>query len=391
MTYSAPSEWRLADEIASVNFLLANSEIVSAIQRTRESEEALTRKLRYEFLTSGLKLNEQRSPEVFQILSYLKQRFLISEGFEIYVTSTNIAGASVLRLSDDRYIIHISKLLFEILELDELTFVIAHELAHVAFQHFQLKQIDSEKLPSRLARTLHQTIRYGEVSADLAAASVTKDPTSGRRALAKVASGGSHGLIDLSHDADQIQVDELHKVLEEDSSLFEVTCSHPASVLRMLILGMFERHIAKNSESNHPFEILQDQVNQLLELSFPKPSDQEEWLTILGAFWVAFADDDINFKERREVAKLCSEGEFKELYGLCIEQDSPSVFLAQQFVESLESLDLSKSRKALLLEKIVLIAKADGEVSDLERMVLAEVCAELCLDSAFLDRLVNTR
>ena len=128
----------------------------------------------------------------------------------------------------------------------------------------------------------------------------------------------------------------------------------------------------------------------MLELSFPKPSDQEEWLTILGAFWVAFADDDINFKERREVAKLCSEGEFKELYGLCIEQDSPSVFLAQQFIESLETLDLSKSRKALLLEKIALIAKADGEVSELERMVLAEVCAELCLDSAFLDRLVNT-
>ena len=107
MTYSAPSEWRLADEIASVNFLLANSEIVSAIQRTRGSQEALTRKLRYEFLTSGLKLNEQRSPEVFQILSHLKQHFLISEGFEIYVTSTNKAGASVLRLSDNRYIIHI--------------------------------------------------------------------------------------------------------------------------------------------------------------------------------------------------------------------------------------------------------------------------------------------
>lgn len=389
MTSASPNVWRLPDEVASVNFLLANSEIVSAIEKNRDNQEAISRKLKYEFLTSGLKLNRQRSPEVFKVLDYLKQRFKLSEYLEIYVTPANTSAASVFRVSHDHYIIHLSKLLFEILDVDELTFVIAHELAHVAFHHFELNHIDTEKLPSRLSRALHQTKRYGEVSADLAAASVTRDPTSGRRALVKLASGGSHKLIDLSLDADQMQVEELHKILEEDASLFEVTCSHPASVLRMLILGLFERHDEDRSGSINPLKILHDQVNQLLELSFPRPSDQEEWITIVGAFWVAFADDDINFKERREVAKLCSEGEFKELYGLCIEQDSPSVFLAQQFTESLESLNLSKSRSALLLEQIALIAMADGEVSEEELGVLSEVCARLQLDSAFLERLIS--
>ena len=153
-------------------------------------------------------------------------------------------------------------------------------------------------------------------------------------------------------------------------------------------LGLFENFARQESENDAGLVALHSDVTKLLEISFPEPTLDDEWLTIVAAFWVAFADDDFSFHERREIAKLCSNGEFKEFYDLCINQESPSIFLEQQFNDLVVSLELSKCKSALLLEKIVLIARADGHVNAEEESVLAQVCQKLGLDSVFLNHLL---
>ena len=117
-----PNAFRLADEVSSVKFLYSNAEILSAIERSDQRRDNLNRELRYQLLTAGLELNSHRAPELFDVLNYLKQCFGITAQLEVYVSPADGSSASVLKLEQDTYIIHISKQLFEILDLDEITF-----------------------------------------------------------------------------------------------------------------------------------------------------------------------------------------------------------------------------------------------------------------------------
>jgi tellurite resistance protein len=229
----------------------------------------------------------------------------------------------------------------------------------------------------------------GEVSADLAAAACTEKAKSGRSALYKIAAGGLDRYVTISSVADLSQLKQIQSILEDHSKLFEAHSSHPASVVRMAVLSLLEDYRLGGIQSPETIERLHSSAHRLLKQSFPAPSDKDNWLTVIAAFWVAYADEDFVLRERREVAKLCSDEEFKEMYALCNKQESPSVFLSEHFKEALETNKLPACKKAMLLEKVILVARADGTISDDEKDVIFKICHHLNLEPIFAEHLLK--
>jgi uncharacterized tellurite resistance protein B-like protein len=306
----------------------------------------------------------------------------------VYVRRSDSHAASVIEISSDHYAVVLSHWLLSELDFDELTFVVGHELAHVAFGHFDSLKLATDKLPSRLKEEIHEQSRLAEMSADIAGAMCCEDVTSARKALYKLSCSGLTDLITLDSQSDHYQLDKVHELLEDQQTLFEACSSHPASIVRLTILSALE-DLAKTSCTEVDRNNFHTAIKSLAAKSFPKTTEKEDWLTLIAAFWVGYADDDFVMAERVEVAKLCSGNEFKELSALCRDEEVPAAFLERYFRDAVGGVKLTNPRRASLLQKVIHVSLADGAISAEEEEVIRKICSLIGLDQRFVDHLIS--
>lgn len=274
------------------------------------------------------------------------------------------------------------------LDFDELTFIIGHELAHVAFGHLDSLKLANDKLPSRLKEEVHEQSRLAEMSADIAGAMCCEDVTSARKALYKLSCSGLTDLITPNSQSDHYQLERVHELLEDQKTLFEACSSHPASIVRLTVLSALE-DLSKTSCTEVDRKNFHAAIKSLADKSFPKTTEKEDGLTLIAAFWVGYADDDFVMAERVEVAKLCSGNEFKELCALCHAKEDPAAFLERYFRDAVGGVNLNNPRRASLLQKVTHVSLADGAISQDEEAVIRKICSLIGLDQRFADHLLS--
>lgn len=384
----SPLDLRLPEEREVLSSLLVSGEFCVAVKKSRAENRRHARRIHYELLTNGLILTEERAPEVIALVKAVKARFDLICTIDVYVRRSDTHAASVIEVSSDHYAIILSHwLLFE-LDFDELSFVIGHELAHIAFNHFDSLRLTIEKLPLRLKEEVHEQGRLAEISADVAGAMCCDDVGSARKALYKLSCSGLTDLVVLDARSDHYQLDKVHELLEDQQTLFEACSSHPASVIRLTILSALE-DLSKTDCMKADLQNFHAAIKRLSSKSFPKTTAKEDWLTLIASFWVGYADDDFIMAERIEVAKLCSGREFKELSALCREEDVPAAFLERYFRDALAGANLTNPRRASLLQKVIHVSLADGEISAEEDEVIRKICSLIGLDQRFADHLIS--
>jgi Zn-dependent protease with chaperone function len=220
------------------------------------------RSLRMLFLASSVRASQEQFPGLYQLLLDGSSILDLPDVPELFISQDPIPNA--MALGSDKPFIVVTTGLVDLLDTEEMRFVIGHELGHVLSGHtvYRTMLYKLTQLAARLAWfaiayislrafvvALEEWYRKSELSCDRAGVLAGQDPTAARRALMKIA-GGSR-MSELSHDEFLRQAEEYDAVADVRDSILKLLqllgTTHPFAVVRFAELdrwvseGEYER------------------------------------------------------------------------------------------------------------------------------------------------------
>ncbi|WP_110207110.1 M48 family metallopeptidase [Nocardioides daejeonensis] len=205
------------------------------------------RRVRLLFLGSGVRVDERQFTELHRLLLDVAHVLDVDEIPEMYVVADPYLNAVTIGL--DKPIIVLNSALVDLLDAEELRFVIGHELGHAVSGHAiyrtmllwllqfstVLASIPAGGLAARgIIAALQEWARKSELSADRAGLLATQDPATAYRVHMQLASGGH--LEDLDPTAFFAQGQEYENTENIRDSVLKLLIteqrSHPFAVVR---------------------------------------------------------------------------------------------------------------------------------------------------------------
>jgi Zn-dependent protease with chaperone function len=205
------------------------------------------RALRLSFLASSVRVTESQFPDLHQMLRDGAYILDLPKLPEMFVSQDPTVQAMAIGI--DKPFIVLSSGLVELMDPEELRWVIGHELGHVLSGHtvYRTMLYYLVNLAARFALVsfawiglraviwgLEEWHRKSELSSDRAGLLATQDVEAARRALMKLA--GGRRLAELSHDEFHKQASEYDAVPDVRESLLKLLqlqgTTHPFAVIR---------------------------------------------------------------------------------------------------------------------------------------------------------------
>ncbi len=204
------------------------------------------RSLRLMFLASSVRASEQQFPQLYQAMldgCYILDLPTVPE---LFITQNPLVNA--MTLGTDKPFMVINTGLVDLMDAEELRFVIGHELGHVLSGHavyrtmlYHLLNLVTRIawlpiiLPARgIIWALEEWYRKSELSCDRAGLLAGQDVEAARRALMKTA--GGHRLVEFNSDAFHQQAREYDAVPDLRDGLLKLLQlqgnTHPFAVIR---------------------------------------------------------------------------------------------------------------------------------------------------------------
>jgi hypothetical protein len=206
------------------------------------------RRIRLDFLGGGIRVDERQFAGVHRVLAEVGRVLDVDELPEVYVVNDPYPNAMTIGL--DKPIIVLNSALFDLLDEEEMRFVIAHELGHAQSGHAVYRtlllwllsltgvwsSIPGGALGLRvLIAALYEWSRKAELSADRAGLLATQDPAVAFRVHMKLASGLGD-LSELDQTSFFAQGQEYLETTDLRDSVLKVMlverASHPYAVVR---------------------------------------------------------------------------------------------------------------------------------------------------------------
>ncbi len=225
------------------------------------------RSLRLLFLASSVRASNDQFPHLYQLVLDSSAVLDLPEVPELFITQDPIPNA--MTLGSDKPFIVITTGLVDLLDAEEIRFVIGHEVGHALSGHavYRTMLFHLTRLATRLAwfaigyislrviiAGLEEWYRKSELSCDRAGVLASQDPGAARRALMKIA-GGSR-ISELNPDAFLQQAHEYDAVPDVREGLLKLLqlqgTTHPFAVVRVAELdrwvaeGDYEAILAGN-------------------------------------------------------------------------------------------------------------------------------------------------
>ncbi len=202
------------------------------------------RALRQAYLGSSVRLSEEQLVDVWQAHMRAYSTLDLEPVPDLYLTQMPVANA--LTIGAGRPIVVVQSGLMQLLDVEQMRAVFAHEAGHVLSDHvlyqtvlvilMRLSSIPGIPLPLLPLRSaLMEWFRAAELSCDRAAALVTRDPVTVCRTLMVVAAGAEAERLDLDVFMRQgIDYREKGSGLERLSRLLlDLNITHPMPVRRV--------------------------------------------------------------------------------------------------------------------------------------------------------------
>ena len=252
------------------------------------------RSLRLLFLASSVRASTEQFPHLYELLLDGSSILDLPEVPELFISQDPIPNA--MTLGSDKPFIVITTGLVDMMDDEEIRFIIGHELGHALSGHavYRTMLFHLTRLATRLAwfaigyiglrviiAGLEEWYRKSELSCDRAGVLAGQDPSAGRRALMKTAGGAR--MSELSHDAFRQQAHEYDAVPDVREGLIKLLQlqgnTHPFAVVRFAELDRWvaEENYEAILSGEYPRREDDPQVSVSEEMKAAAKSYQDSW------------------------------------------------------------------------------------------------------------------
>jgi len=337
-------------------------------------------------LASELRLTRMIAPRLMGLLDAAREKLAFDEPLEMFVRQDpQVNAAAMHRMSDDEpHVLSLTSALVERMTDAELSFVLGHELGHLAYRHYRARLADAafgrgpngeSKAPPLLLRRLESWDRMAEISADRAGfTAIDGNLEVAVSAFFKLQSGlgPEHLRFDITAILDQLE--SLQKASRRE--LF-AEFSHPATPIRVRALQLFGEARSKGLDLTETDAEVAT-IARLMDYAPSEPLDLNAREFILaGGLLAAYTDGDIEMDDagwNTLVQLLLPVSADPEAEVARIKNRSEAEAILQKSAEWLR--DNAGAERFDLLRAIAHVTAADGHLSEAERAFLKR-CAEM--------------
>lgn len=400
MNKNTASHYRFLYEQELYNYLLSSENY------HRITEEALVsislehkQQTQFNLLANGIMLNEFNAPELHQAFIKGIKLLDLDEGdidVSLYVVSDQSINAGCIFLGKDDYAVYLNAGLVNLLDLDELSFVIGHELGHLKFLHHKIIKDPDAKISPFLTMRLFEHSRYAEISADrcglLCANSSIKIA---KRVLLKLATGTNLGFINTSNFSADRQIKLINDLINSHKSLINERMTHPHSQIRIFALEHFNECVNKSNLTAQDIAECDEKIFEVLSLLNPKLDNDKNNILIYGCLWVSYSHKNNTENRNAEIEyikDICDQIMVDQILNDTRKdsnKDKVKIY-KKNFIDLVtQNSEMSMAAKSSILEKISALASVDKNLDKIEHKVLKEIAAILKLPGSFLDALLK--
>jgi tellurite resistance protein len=387
---------RFDGEREMLDALLADPDFVEAVELRGSGPAPEARDFAQGSLTHGrIRLSRAMLPSLFAVVDRCVRALGLTARLELYCDNNGVMNAGVAKGKGDEIRIYLTSAAINALDDDELAYVIGHELGHALLGHLDV-QVLTDSILSGLSRLRRLALsRYQELSADRMGLMCCPDVAKAVRGafilesgiVRRDALGRAEVLVEAAREAVARASSD---VLDQDAAYD----THPYGPMRTASLDLFARsktfHELRKIKGGELSEAeLEAQVTTIVRVMNPTVLEQSAASTdirdfvALAALSVAQSSDGASKKELTAIKKL-GEGMGEALARATAlsaeEQQVGIVELAEQL-----KLALAPHKLGRILEDLVVVAVADGKVSDEERWAIEGIAVLLELDGFELD------
>ncbi len=355
------------------------------VKRVKQHVDRLTEKgpigVRRRLLSSSVRLSRSMAPAVHKMADHCIEKLGVDIPLELYAYASPQFNAACFKPEEGRLFVMFSSSLLEAFDDNELMFVVGHEFGHHVYRHHEMPVgyiLNGEQRPSaNLALQIFAWTRYAEISADRAGAFCANDLEAVARALFKLASGltsnkiVSFNLSDFLQQLDEMQAADA--IPGQGAPMEDWFSTHPFSPLRVKALQLFHQS-GLMQDGGMGKQELELHVQGMLGMMEPDYLEGKtdvakvmRSLFIAAAVAVANAHEGLSDKEKTVLREFM--GESFSIDKLNIDK---LVGTLPKRIETVKE-RASVTQRMQVVRDLTVVARAEGEITDSELLVLFSV------------------
>lgn len=276
--------------------------------------------IRASLFSSSLRIDKELMPDIAEVIDQVKNQLEVNFNVEAYIYNDPTANAACMDYgSSTSVIILISSGLIQLLSLEELRFVIGHEVGHYIYGHHFYP--DPEKAKNKFSRlNLYELKRAAEISADRIGFLCSDSLESVFRTVLKVSTGLPDTYFRFDFSSYIQQLNDLNTLGGHYNNIDQ---THPVQHLRLKALLLFsmthEYYDLKRIDKASPLSIEQIDKKIIKDLNASSGFILDEIRSVAfqnAKMWtllyMALSDNRLSKEEQVLIKRQFGEGEADE-------------------------------------------------------------------------------
>ena len=424
--------FRFSEDLKNFNILKKDRKLTKlASQLIKEYSHTSSEQ---SFMRSGFKVSKELSPRYHKLFREAEKCLAFdSDQIITYINPDFHVNAACIKEEDNKYLIYLTSSLIEKMSDQEILFVIGHELGHAFYNHHALpvRGIMNSFDPPKANKALHllKWSRMAEISADRAGLLCCRDLDAALGAMLVLTSGIPSSLLNVDSEAYGKHSEELIPNLLDSQTIDDLYATHPFNPLRVMSLKLFWESkelydLLKIGENKKDLSQISLEIRQIFNsmdgdeshdetlkkqkkngskkpikknnqsISAKTTKDlflnQEEECLFWGCILVASVSDDISESEIESILSINKNDEISiELNRLKLVKDIKKL-AAEKFKMSLVDIEnLKQQKRCSMLQKLILVARSDGNIDEKEKKLLESMCIGLKIPNDFYKKILE--
>jgi uncharacterized tellurite resistance protein B-like protein len=392
---------RFAGDRAGAEALLSDDDVsgMAATLRKKAGHDASRRRL----LATGLRVTDRIMPNLVRLVHKAKEILHINDHtVEVYVYNDPNLNASCIYYGSGPIFVCFSSGIIEKFTDEELMFVIGHEFGHAIYEHhilptYGLMSMDPQ-VPPEMALKLMSWSRDAEISADRAGMLACQDTAIANRALIKLSCGLNEPHVEFNVDEYMDQMSDFETLSQSTRDMADCYSSHPFNPIRVVAMNHFAAsqllgEALGRSDFTISTEDMDARINEVMAVMEPETEaelmDLERDCLLWCAYWVAAADGRIETVEVESIKEMCPAESVAAAREAIRGSKTPISFIGEKAEEACaKALRLASQERCAMLQKLIVVARADNVIDEGEKDVLHRICGLMDVDPTFVDQIL---